>query len=328
MQSTSLTIQLGIDLEQVYRKLPIGLCIVSRDGRLVAANDFHSQLAGRPASELIGVRVADINPEGGRNIERDFRAFDAGERVPSHAISANGRTFLISSSPIFDDKGAVIAISVAHMDVTEKRAAEREIEQLYQRLQAEVLHDHLTGVFNRRHFDEVLSNLTHRLQSTSHDFSLILFDVDRFKAYNDVYGHEAGDNCLVSIARAARACCEGADAVLCRYGGEEFAVVVSDPDAAAAVQIADAICHAVRQLAVPHIKGVGEVVTVSCGVASSAQLVRPLDPLVESSLKRAADEALYRAKGNGRDRVSVSAQPLTQIAESLPAILIVAGEAA
>lgn len=161
--------------------------------------------------------------------------------------------------------------------------------------------DGLTGLPNRRRFDEYLDQEWRRLRREQVPLSLILCDIDFFKLYNDTYGHQAGDTCLISVASAiAQAVKRPADLVA-RYGGEEFAVILPNTTQNGALQVAEAIRVAVQDLKIVHSHSlVSQYVTLSLGVAT---MVPDCDTSPEILLK-AADEALYQAKALGRDRVS------------------------
>ncbi|MDZ8236359.1 MAG: PAS domain S-box protein [Nostoc sp. ChiQUE01a] len=178
---------------------------------------------------------------------------------------------------------------------------------LYQRLQAanEELQrlatlDGLTQIANRRRFDEYLETEWHRLKREKMPLSLILFDVDFFKPYNDTYGHLAGDNCLKRIASALLSIVKRPADLVARYGGEEFAVILPNTEIKGAIHLAQAIRQAVRNLAIPHAQSsVCDYVTVSVGVVSTV----PNGEMSPQDLINEADKALYTAKQQGRDRV-------------------------
>ncbi|WP_414568069.1 PAS domain S-box protein [Nostoc sp. CCY 9925] len=178
---------------------------------------------------------------------------------------------------------------------------------LYQRLQAanEELQrlatlDGLTQIANRRRFDEYLETEWHRLKREKMPLSLILFDVDFFKPYNDTYGHLAGDNCLQRIASALLSIVKRPADLVARYGGEEFAVILPNTEIKGAIHLAQAIRQAVRNLAIPHAQSsVCDYVTVSVGVVSTV----PNGEMSPQDLINEADKALYTAKQQGRDRV-------------------------
>jgi diguanylate cyclase (GGDEF)-like protein len=159
--------------------------------------------------------------------------------------------------------------------------------------------DGLTGVFNRRHFDERLAHTFARAERNGGALSVVLLDVDLFKRYNDRYGHQAGDDCLRRVAAALRSCLNRPGDLVARYGGEEFVCLLPDTGLEAARELARELGAAVRALRIEHAdSAVAPVVTVSLGLccrdgatAGSAQ-----------ALLREADNQLYRAKSMGRDQ--------------------------
>ena len=166
--------------------------------------------------------------------------------------------------------------------------------------------DALTQISNRRFFDQSLGSEWKRLLRTEKFLSLILFDIDYFKIYNDCYGHLAGDQCLVDIAQTAQSVLKRSADVLARYGGEEFAVILPDTDQAGAMRIAEQIRAAIKQLQIPNkcMQMDHPYVTISLGVASQI----PHQGHSAEDLVRQADQALYRAKAQGRDAVVCAAQ--------------------
>ena len=161
--------------------------------------------------------------------------------------------------------------------------------------------DGLTGIANRRAYDEALSREWDRASRDGTALALVLFDVDFFKRYNDTYGHIAGDTCLRSVAEAAQSCVRRPSDLFARYGGEEFVALLPRTDAAAAFAIAEAMCDAVRELHIEHSASSLGIVSISAGVASTAA-----KPFAEPALPHAADEALYLAKEGGRNRVAAA----------------------
>jgi len=164
--------------------------------------------------------------------------------------------------------------------------------------------DGLTGIANRRHFDQVLHKEWTRLERAGQPLALVMLDVDWFKRYNDHFGHQAGDECLRAVAQAISGVSRASDLVA-RYGGEEFVIIAPGTDGPQALQMAQRACDAVRALGMPHPLAYESVVTVSCGVAVT---VPGPDDSLENLLGQ-ADDALYEAKAQGRNRV-VLAEPL------------------
>ena len=170
-------------------------------------------------------------------------------------------------------------------------------------LMAEILEklaltDSLTAVANRRQFDAVIAGEAKRSMRTKMGLALLLIDVDKFKDYNDLYGHYAGDLCLKQIAGALRGAVRRPSDLVARYGGEEFVVLLPDTDALGAHAVASDLLASVRGLEIAHGAWERGIVTISIGVAvSSPQPV--IDP---ARLIERADQALYAAKQAGRDR--------------------------
>ena len=157
--------------------------------------------------------------------------------------------------------------------------------------------DKLTGLCNRRHFEERAHEECLRAQRYGHPLSLLLGDLDHFKQVNDRYGHACGDMVLRQVAQTLLLHCRSSDLVA-RYGGEEFAVLLLETEAEQAQQVAERLCAAVRTLSFSHPSGSFHI-TISFGVTSlSPQRNQDLATLIEE-----ADKALYAAKHNGRDRV-------------------------
>ncbi len=162
-------------------------------------------------------------------------------------------------------------------------------------------HDALTGLGNRRFFDQYLTDQIALAHRHGRALSLVLCDVDHFKGYNDLYGHQAGDECLVQVAAALLSCCQRPADLAARYGGEEFAIILPETDLAGAIQVAEAVRNAVLNLKIPHGQcSTGNFVSISAGVS-----VLLLDERMDGQqLIASVDQALYRAKDLGRDRVS------------------------
>ncbi|MES2877085.1 MAG: diguanylate cyclase [Pseudomonadota bacterium] len=174
----------------------------------------------------------------------------------------------------------------------------RELEASNLQLAALSTTDALTGIANRRRFDEVLATEWSRAIRTGQPLALGLLDIDWFKQYNDHHGHQAGDDCLREVARvfAANVCRSGD--MVARYGGEEFVFIAPETSAEAALQMANRVCVALSALAIPHADSEFGHITVSIGVAS---MVPSTDNSGEALL-RAADQCMYRAKKLGRNQ--------------------------
>lgn len=161
--------------------------------------------------------------------------------------------------------------------------------------------DGLTGIANRRHFDDMLDKSWRRCERLALPMSLVMLDVDHFKLYNDHYGHQGGDDCLKAVAACMAASVARPDDLAARFGGEEFVCLLPSTDAAGAAEVARQVMEGVRALEIPHaVSPVAPFVTISLGVAtlSPAQDGRAADGLIAR-----ADERLYEAKRAGRNRI-------------------------
>ncbi len=162
--------------------------------------------------------------------------------------------------------------------------------------------DHLTRLYNRRHFDAMIDREWHRACRLSLPVALLTIDIDHFKAFNDAYGHQAGDECLRKVAETLKTECKRSGDIPFRTGGEEFAVLLTVTDGRqGAVEFADRLRQAVRDLAIPHKHSPAGIVTICIGVASTHSF--PTDGRGFERFVRCSDEALYAAKRQGRDRV-------------------------
>ena len=176
-----------------------------------------------------------------------------------------------------------------------RQRAERQLEAL-------ATTDPLTGLANRRKLDQTLEQEWRRAQRSGKPLSLIMFDIDHFKSFNDTYGHQDGDEALKRVAQTVRHCMHRSTDLAARYGGEEFAVVLSDTDNSGAYNLAQSIRQAVEQL--EPLTPDHRRITTSMGV--STRQVKPGDQLAD--LINSADQALYQAKKAGRNCVISAAE--------------------
>lgn len=186
----------------------------------------------------------------------------------------------------------------------------KQLEEVNKKLTHLASIDELTQLPNRRVFSETLHREWRRMAREHNSLSLILADIDCFKAYNDTYGHLFGDNCLFQVASVISQCVRRPGDVPARYGGEEFAVILPNTPLEGAIHVAEEVGRAVSVLAIPHKNSLASPhVTLSIGVASVVPDLQAMGS--ETLLILAADKALYQAKTGGRDRIQVdySLQP-------------------
>ena len=187
------------------------------------------------------------------------------------------------------------------VDVTDQQKTEHALRVANDRLEAIAHMDGLTGIDNRRRFDEALELAWRAASRTGQALSVVLLDVDHFKAYNDTYGHQAGDECLRAVAGALRSITRRPQDIVARYGGEEFTILLPATDRAQATLVAERARSAVETLARTHQGSRSGLVTISAGVGS-IQAIRPHRHRQEQLIAE-ADAMLYRAKDRGRNVV-------------------------
>jgi diguanylate cyclase (GGDEF)-like protein len=180
-----------------------------------------------------------------------------------------------------------------------------ELETANRRLTRQSTMDELTGLANRRHFDDALNTEWLRADRARLTLSLLMVDIDHFKNYNDHYGHVAGDKCLRSVANILERCVRRAGELVSRYGGEEFVILLPGADLAHAHETAQNCLALMQQESLPHAaSSAANYVTISIGVAS----VLPDATVDPFTLVNAADAAMYRAKTTGRAHYEVADQ--------------------
>ena len=208
--------------------------------------------------------------------------------VPGHFYLA------IDAAPIYGNSGGLIAVVESLRDMTETKLAHEELERMAQ-------YDGLTNLANRRAFDERLKGDWSLSQRNKKPISLLFMDIDHFKQFNDIYGHQAGDDCLVTVAETIKGQCLRPSDFAARYGGEEFTIILPATDKGGAHVIAERIRKAVYGIDWKHSgNSAADRVTISIGIATMTPERGQIDG---SILIKAADGALYKAKELGRNRI-------------------------
>lgn len=311
-------------LRKVLETLPVGIWIQNAAGVIVLGN---------PAGQRIWAGARYVGPDQFGEYEgwwiRDGAPIGADEWAASRAIhygetsideeieiqcfDGTRKIILNSAVPLRSADGRITGAIIVNQDVTERFAAQKELqrakealEQVNMELQDALSREHqlartdvLTGARNRRDFFEIALHQFGVAKRYGSEISLILFDIDHFKRVNDRHGHETGDEVLRRVARLAQTGIREAD-LLARYGGEEFIVLLPNSSTALAALVAERIRDAIERAFAPGQGSIGPL-TISAGVAGCVPRDESLDDLI-----RAADQALYRAKESGRNRVEVS----------------------
>jgi diguanylate cyclase (GGDEF)-like protein/PAS domain S-box-containing protein len=260
-----------------------GIVVTDSDGKVVLMNPAAELLLGKSMRELVDKGFMSLidDTSGLKNLL---------ERDPSikepETVHFNQRVLSIYAATIRTPQGGVVGSAALIRDITE----EKRLEERLRRLSTT---DGLTGLFNRRHLDETLTTELERALRYNAPLSIMMFDVDHFKRFNDEHGHDQGDRVLQAIAQSLQEHVRKVD-VPCRYGGEEFLAILPGTNQAGAIIVSERLRHAIEQMEVDGLN-----VTISIGVAS----VPELDVRSSATLVEAADSALYRAKRAGRNQV-------------------------
>ncbi|MFJ1299247.1 sensor domain-containing diguanylate cyclase [Pseudomonadota bacterium AL_CKDN230030165-1A_HGKHYDSX7] len=199
-----------------------------------------------------------------------------------------------------NDAGEVEALIGFMFDITERKKTEEKLLSLQKELEVLSFKDGLTNIANRRRFDSSFELEWARASTERRPLSILMFDVDFFKQYNDLYGHAQGDNCLIEIAQTLSLALDGPRDLVARYGGEEFVVLLPEADAAMALKVAERCQRLLEKKAIVHaLSPHDRRVTVSIGagtVVPDADVERP-------AFIKAVDQQLYLAKDHGRNRI-------------------------
>jgi len=288
--------------------------LIHDEGNIVFCNEAYARLvlADRPEA-LIGsdfyAFLPDVRRAMNARIQR-MRQTAAADIPPfeTKLVRTNGETIDVEGTCAFVEQNGRKLMQVVLRDVT-KRSLEKERLQKLSQL------DGLTNVANRRYFDAVLQREARRAKRTRRQLSLLLFDIDNFKKFNDMYGHLEGDDCLRRVTEAAAAVLQRPADVLARYGGEEFAVLLPETDAAGAALIAERLRETVASLAIPHAASdAAPHVTISVGASNLAHsAATDVLPLIDR-----ADRALYQAKRSGKNRVELLLEPADAAKRPIP----------
>jgi diguanylate cyclase (GGDEF)-like protein len=308
--------QLGL-LQGVLKAVRAGIIVFDDQQRIVLWNQWMEQHSQRPSASILGKSFADVFPDmvDGRThvairaaLEDNFASLlsQTLNKAPfplyANLADANNSVRMqqaVHVMPLEIDalpRHCVVQIT----DVSMAVSREKKLRELASELESQTLVDGLTGIANRRRFDLHLDDEFRRAKRNTSPLSLIMIDVDYFKDYNDNYGHQHGDRCLVQIAGALSNVLNRSRDLVARYGGEEFTVVLPDTNGDGAMQIAEAMRAEIEGLHIEHAySGVAKFVTVSLGIST----IVPEHLSKTGTLIHAADRALYQAKRSGRNCV-------------------------
>jgi len=277
-----------------------GIAVTRADGTIRKVNQAFEQITGWRALEAVGQTMKIL-----KSGEHDAAFYQAmwkslGEtgkwKGEIWNRRKNGELYpqATTINALKDSEGAVGYYAVIFSDVTEQKQIENNLRDLSAL-------DGLTGLYNRRMFDETFFKEWKRAMRDASPLSLIMIDIDFFKKFNDFYGHLDGDVCIQHVTQVIKSCVRRAADFPARYGGEEFVIILPETDQAGVRAVAERIREDVAALAIPHaMSDIAEIVTVSIGCVTDVPQMNAI-PL---QLINQADQALYRAKTSGRNRVA------------------------
>jgi diguanylate cyclase (GGDEF)-like protein/PAS domain S-box-containing protein len=279
----------------------IAFVLLDNHGQIIYVNRPFCELYGYASHEMLGQSVTLLSgePDPVAHYERAFAATRADGVWKGDDLRRrkDGTVFHASATMarVPDEDGGILCFSEGSRD---NRARIEQVEQLT----SISIHDAVTGIYNRRYFNDFLEKAWGRAVREQSSLAILMADIDHFKAYNDHHGHLQGDTCLGRVAQAMASGVRRATDALARYGGEEFGVILGDTDLTGARHVAEQLRAAVTELHLPHESSpVADHVTISVGVAAAKPAASDAEGAL--GLLRAADAALYRAKSLGRDRI-------------------------
>jgi diguanylate cyclase (GGDEF)-like protein/PAS domain S-box-containing protein len=292
----------------------VGIVLIE-DGRFSYSNAKFDEIFGYSAEEVRGMGPLQTAVESDRglvaeNIDKRLRGEVSQLHYIFHGLRKNGAVIDIEChSSVMNVGNRLLLISLI-MDISERTRAARAVQVLQEELREQSIHDALTGLYNRHFLDESFGRELLLAERGGHPVSVIMGDLDHFKAVNDRYGHLAGDEVLRVFGALLTNNSRASD-IVCRYGGEEFLLVLPGLTEEGAVGRGEQLRQAIAATAVSH--GASQIrVTASFGVAGF-----PLNGRTTDELIAAADRALYSAKAAGRNRVTLCGRPGKDSAMSL-----------
>lgn len=302
------------DLEKAINEHAV-VAITDVHGTIVHANDHFCALSGYTRDELMGQnhRIVRSDHHDTAFWREMWRTVAQGGIWKGEVLNRakDGSPYWVQATivPFLNARGKPDQYIAIRTDITARKQAEERMQQAVaqldhanRRLSRLAAYDALTGLPNRRQFDEQSAEEFKRARRDSTSLSLLMVDVDHFKAYNDQLGHAFGDDCLRAVAAAVAACQRRPGDLVARWGGEEFAVLLPHTDAAGAACVARRLLERLAELALPHPGSPLGRVSASIGVHT----VRPATGSSFGALLQGADAALYRAKRAGRNRLQTA----------------------
>ena len=294
-------------LQQIYEFAPIGIYKADMEGEFILANSELAWMLGYDSTDvLINKRKKNFyNIFSDQKNAKEFKDYlketDEVNRFRCKLNKNNGTSlWTLFYAKIMRDKGSkVTGFNGFVIDISETIRAENALKDANEKLTLLSVQDGLTKIPNRRKFDEFLANEWARHSREKTELAVIICDIDFFKFYNDTYGHQEGDDCLIKVATAIKNSVFRPADLAARYGGEEFSVVLPQTDAKGALKVAQNLNKCIESLMLKHKSSkIAKYVTLSVGASS----IIPNGDISFEDLLLRADEALYEAKDTGRNK--------------------------
>ncbi|UAW98811.1 diguanylate cyclase [Halopseudomonas nanhaiensis] len=303
-------------LLDIVQSIDVGVVVLDRDYRVEVWNSFMENHSGRSATEVAHTTLFELFPEIDQGwfthkvetaVMLGTRAFTIWEQRPNLVRFKSYQPITglademyqnVTILPLRSTNGETDHVCLIIYDVTGVAVNKRQLESANAQLQELALRDGLTGLLNRRYWEQCVEREFARHMRYDTPVSLVMFDIDHFKAVNDTYGHQTGDEVIREVARVTRNMARETD-YAGRYGGEEFVVLLPDTDLNGGRQFAERLRLAICKLRVDH-EGKPLQFTVSLGAACLDSKMNTHAELVER-----ADKALYQSKENGRNQTTV-----------------------
>lgn len=284
--------------QSIMDNAPLLISAKDLHGNVIMANRHFEVLEGYDPATFVGSNVFDLFP---LDIAEALWRNDLAALESEHQITAEEtvkhkdgsvHTYQTVKFPLQDQNGKTCAVCAISYDITETKEAEKRCNE-----------DELTQLYNRRYFNQIFNQELNRAKRVNRHFCLMLLDLDRFKLFNDTYGHNSGDKALMQAGQAMKETCHRAGDFCFRIGGEEFAIICSIDSPDNALDLAELVRAHIQELNITHtLNEPNGVMTCSVGVTTCA----PFAPTpTKGELFSLADKALYKAKAEGRNRVAL-----------------------
>ncbi len=317
-------------LKQFLEAMPVGVAVLDNEGKPYYANQQAEKILGKGIlpniekdhiASTYNAYIANTNQLYPNEQLSIIRALEGETSFNDDIEIHNGDRIIPVESwgtPIYDKEGNIEFAMIAFYDNSQRKKAERVLREYNKTLEKEVQQrtkelekaneqlsnianlDSLTQIANRRRFDEYLKSEWQRHQRKQENISLLLFDIDYFKPYNDFYGHPQGDESLIQVAQTMKKTLQRPTDLVARYGGEEFVMILPDTSSEGAFNVATTVQNNISSLKIPHEKSlISDYITISIGIAT----IIPSANHKPEDLIKMADNCLYEAKEKGRNTI-------------------------